>query len=112
MIDPQLKRGMLDVCVLSLLRRKDSYGYQIIKDLSPYIDISESTLYPILRRLESSGNLTVYSVEHSGRLRKFYRITEQGICQIDEFLESWIEIQRVYDFIKECAEHDAGTISE
>ena len=78
MIDPQLKRGLLDVCVLSLLRRGDSYGYQIIKDLSGCIEISESTLYPILRRLESGGCLTVYTVEHSGRLRKFYRITPRG----------------------------------
>ena len=54
MIDPQLKRGLLDICVLSLLRRGDSYGYQIIKDLSGCIEISESTLYPILRRLEST----------------------------------------------------------
>ena len=79
MIDPQLKRGLLDVCVLSLLRRGDSYGYQIIKDLSGCIEISESTLYPILRRLEGGGCLTVYTVEHSGRLRKFYRITPEGV---------------------------------
>ena len=62
MVDPQLKRGLLDACVLSLLRRGDSYGYQLIKDISPYIDVSESTLYPILRRLEAAGCLTVYSV--------------------------------------------------
>ena len=112
MIDPQLKRGLLDICVLSLLRRGDSYGYQIIKDLSECISISESTLYPILRRLEAGGCLTVYSVEHSGRLRKFYRLTELGLRQIEEFLESWMDIQRVYDFIKECAGYDARTISE
>lgn len=69
MIDPQLKRGLLEVCVLAVLRREDSYGYQIIKDLSSCIEISESTLYPILRRLEAAGCLSVYSVEHSGRLR-------------------------------------------
>ncbi len=103
MIDPQLKRGLLDVCVLALLRRSDSYGYRIIKDLSSYIEISESTLYPILRRLESGGALTVYSVEHNGRLRKFYRITEQGIRQCDEFLSGWAEMERIYDFIKECS---------
>ena len=78
MIDPQLKRGLLDICVLSRLRRGDSYGYQIIKDLSEYIELSESTLYPILRRLESSGSLAVYTVEHNGRLRKFYRLTAAG----------------------------------
>ena len=112
MIDPQLKRGLLDICVLSVLRREDSYGYQIIKDLSGYIEISESTLYPILRRLEAGGCLTVYAVEHNGRLRKFYRITSGGVRQIDHFLEGWPEILRVYDFIKECAEHDARTVSQ
>jgi len=111
-IDPQLKRGLLDVCVLSLLRRGDSYGYQIIKDLSGCIEISESTLYPILRRLESTGRLTVYSVEHAGRLRKFYRITPAGVRNIDQFLASWPEIQRVYQLIKECAGDDTSTISE
>ena len=112
MIDPQLKRGLLDVCVLSLLRRGDSYGYQIIWDLSGCIELSESTLYPILRRLESGGCLTVYTVEHSGRLRKFYRITPGGVGVIDQFLASWPEIQRVYQLIKECAGDDTCAVSE
>ena len=102
-IDPQLKRGLLDVCVLSLLRRGD---------LSSVIEISESTLYPILRRLEGAGCLTVYSVEHAGRLRKFYRITPEGVGNIQQFLESWPEIQRVYQLIKECAGDDTSAISE
>lgn len=112
MIDPQVKRGLLDVCVLSALRQRDSYGYQIIKDLSGCIEISESTLYPILRRLETVGRLTVYTVEHNGRLRKFYRITPDGVQAIDQFLDSWPEIQQVYDFIKECAEHDTRAVSQ
>ena len=112
MIDPQLKRGLLDICVLSVLRREDSYGYQIIKDLSGCIEISESTLYPILRRLEAAGSLTVYSVAHAGRLRKFYRLTPGGVEQIDQFLDGWPEIARVYDFIKESADYDAERISQ
>ena len=112
MIDPQVKRGLLDVCVLSALRQRDSYGYQIIKDLSGCIGISESTLYPILRRLEAVGRLTVYTVEHNGRLRKFYRITPEGVQAIDQFLDSWPEIQRVYQLIKECAGDDARAVSE
>lgn len=112
MIDPQLKRGLLDVCVLSVLRQRDSYGYQIIKDLSGCIGISESTLYPILRRMEAAGCLTVYSVEHNGRLRKFYRVTQDGRRQIDQFLAGWPEIERVYHFIKECAGHDTQTVSQ
>ena len=100
MIDPQMKRGLLDICVLAALGREDSYGYKIIKDLSACIDISESTLYPILRRLETSGGVTEYSVAHNGRLRKFYRITQTGREQIDTFLTSWPEIVAVHDFIK------------
>ena len=58
-MDIQLKRGLLDVCVLAAIKNEDSYGYQIIKDIKPYVTISESTLYPILRRLEASEQLTV-----------------------------------------------------
>lgn len=79
MIDPQQKRGLLDSCVLGVLCRGESHGYQIVKDLLSCIDISESTLYPILRRLETDGCLTVRSVEHNGRLRKLYTITERGL---------------------------------
>ena len=99
-MDVQLKRGMLDICVLTVLLREDSYGYKIIKDLQPYVQISESTLYPILRRLEGAGSLTVYSAEHNGRLRKYYRITPDGKIKITEFLEEWKSMMDIYDFIK------------
>ena len=101
MIDPQMKKGLLDICVLSVLKREDSYGYQIIKSVSPYIEISESTLYPILRRLESAGCLESYSVEHNGRLRKFYHITVKGIEQLRIFMSSWDELMAIFEFIKE-----------
>lgn len=101
MINPQMKKGLLEVCVLSVLQRGDSYGYKIIKDLSDYIQLSESTLYPILRRLESSGYLSVYSVEHNSRLRKMYQITDSGTEQIKEFLVGWEEIEAIYQYIKE-----------
>ena len=81
----QLKRGLLDVCVLAAIKNEDSYGYQIIKDISPYVEISESTLYPILRRLETSELLTVRSAEHNGRLRKYYHITQAGLDRIEAF---------------------------
>ena len=100
-MDIQLKRGMLDVCVLKVLTRGDSYGYQIIKDMAGCMDMSESTLYPILKRLESSQLLTVYSVEHNGRLRKYYSITDAGRARIGEFLSEWEEVMRAYRFIEE-----------
>ena len=102
-MDIQLKRGLLDVCVLAAIKSEDTYGYQIIKDMKPYAEISESTLYPILKRLESSGYLTVYMIEHNSRLRKYYRITADGIDRINAFLEEWKDVMRAYEFIKgEC----------
>ncbi len=98
-MDIQLKRGLLDVCVLAAIKNEDSYGYQIIKDMRPYVEISESTLYPILRRLEAGGMLTVRSAEHSGRLRKYYHITEQGRNRIEDFKGEWKEIISIYQFI-------------
>jgi PadR family transcriptional regulator PadR len=100
-MDIQLKRGILDACVLKALTHGDSYGYQIIKDISPYLEISESTLYPILKRLESNGCLTVYSVEHNGRLRKYYSITDSGRERIGSFLTEWEQVMRAYDYIRE-----------
>ncbi len=98
-MDVQLKRGLLDVCVLAAIKSEDSYGYQIIKDMKPYVEISESTLYPILRRLESAELLTVRSVEHNGRLRKYYHITQKGREHLRHFQEDWKEIQSIYQFI-------------
>ena len=91
-MDHQMKRGLLDLCVLAAIRGEDSYGYQIIKDIKPYVAISESTLYPILRRLESAELLTVRSAEHNGRLRKYYHITPQGIQRIEDFKAEWQEL--------------------
>ena len=98
-MDIQLKRGLLDVCVLAAIKNEDSYGYQIIKDVKPYVELSESTLYPILRRLEAAELLTVYTVEHNGRLRKYYRITEHGIKRIADFKEEWKQILAIYQYI-------------
>ena len=98
-MDIQLKRGLLDVCVLAAIKDEDSYGYKIIKDMKPYVDMSESTLYPILRRLEASNLLTVNTVVHNGRLRKYYHITPQGIKRIEDFKTEWNEIVSIYNFV-------------
>ena len=103
-MDVQMKRGLLDVCVLAAIQSEDSYGYQIIKDIKPYVDVSESTLYPILRRLEEGRLLTVRSVEHNGRLRKYYRITEAGLARIAEFKREFNEVMSIYAFI--CKEDE------
>ena len=99
-MDVQLKRGVLEICVLAVLNQRESYGYQMIKDLTPCIEISESTLYPILKRLEKNECVTVHTVEHNSRLRKYYQITGEGQKRIRDFLEEWKEIMKIYHFIQ------------
>lgn len=98
-MDSQLKRGLLDVCVLAAIKSKDSYGYRIMNELKPYLELSESTLYTILKRLETAGMLTVRTAEHGGRLRKYYHITGEGLRRIEEFREDWKEILSIYRFV-------------
>ena len=98
-MDVQLKRGLLDVCVLAAIQDSESYGYKIIKDMKPYMSLSESTLYTILKRLETAGMLTVRTAEHGGRLRKYYRITDEGRERIEEFKRDWREILSIYRFV-------------
>ncbi|MBQ1259968.1 MAG: PadR family transcriptional regulator [Clostridia bacterium] len=98
-MDIQLKRGLLDVCVLSAIKNEDSYGYKIIKDMKPYIEMSESTLYTILKRLETANMLTVRTAEHNGRLRKYYHITNAGLGRIEDFKNEWREVMSIYKFV-------------
>jgi PadR family transcriptional regulator PadR len=105
-MDIQIKRGLLDVCVLTALRSEESYGYQIIKDIRPYVEISESTLYPILRRLESAELISVRTAEHNGRLRKYYSITSAGLERIEAFKEEWREIMLIYKFVTKEDENE------
>ena len=98
-MDIQLKRGLLDVCVLAAIKDEPSYGYKIIKDLKPYVALSESTLYTILKRLETANMLTVQSTEHDGRLRKYYHITHLGLNRIEAFKEEWKDVMTIYQFV-------------
>ncbi len=98
-MDIQLKRGLLEICVLSSMLQEDTYGYLLIRSISPYIEISESTLYPILKRLEGAGCIESYSVEHNSRLRKYYKITQTGKERIDKFLKDWEHVMDVYNYI-------------
>ena len=98
-MDIQLKRGLLDVCVLSAIKNEESYGYKIIKDIKPYMEMSESTLYTILKRLDLSNMLTVRTAEHGGRLRKYYKITKAGLGRIEDFKDEWREVMAIYQFV-------------
>ena len=105
-MDIQLKRGLLDVSVLAAIKDEDSYGYKIIKDLKPYVELSESTLYTILKRLEGADMLTVRTAEHGGRLRKYYRITDTDKKRIEDFKEDWLEIMSIYRFVTKEDENE------
>lgn len=98
-MNTQMKKGLLEYCVLSQLRNGESYGYRMIKDISEYIAISESTLYPILRRLEAEGLVLTRNVEYNNRIRRYFSLTEEGKERIDSFVEERQELMRVIDFI-------------
>lgn len=95
-MDIQLKKGVLDLCVLYAISNGESYGYKIISDLQGIIDISESTLYPILKRLEAGGYLTTRTAEHSGRLRRYYKITVEGLKKFNSGRTDLLEINSIY----------------
>ncbi len=100
-MDVQRKKGILEVCVLAVLKKGPSYGYLIIRELERCVDISESTLYPILKRLEQGGSLETYRMEYNGRMRKYYRLTQGGQRKIDAFLDEWDELREMYQFVAE-----------
>lgn len=105
-MDIQRKKGFLDICVLTILSQGPSYGYMIIGEVSKCIQISESTLYPILKRLEQSGSVETYKQEHNGRIRKYYKITPEGGEKIRVFLDEWEEMKRIYQFIQENSKEE------
>ena len=98
-MDAQLKKGLLEVCVLSAIEEEESYGYKIISDLAPCVTISESTLYPILRRLEQSGAVRSRTAEFNGRLRRYFSIMSLGKQKINEFIEMMSDFERIKKFL-------------
>jgi PadR family transcriptional regulator PadR len=95
----QLKKGLLDAYVLAVLKRGDTYGYKLFSDINENLEISESTLYPILRRLESANCLATYNVEYGGRLRKYYRLTADGFRRLEECKRQCYDVKRIIDLI-------------
>lgn len=98
-MDAQMKKGLLDACVLHILMEGDTYGYKLTQEISGLMDTSESALYPVLRRLEAQGCLETYSAEHSGRLRRYYRITTAGVVRLNEYKEELLEQKKIINFI-------------
>lgn len=105
-MDRQLRKGLLEFCVLAAIKEEASYGYKMIEDISPYVDISESTLYPILRRLEAAGKVVSYNTEYNNRIRKYFKITEEGKRSLVEFDKDREELLKVLDFIAGGIQHE------
>lgn len=99
-MEAQLKRGFIEACVLATVAGRESYGYQIVEDAPAALELTESTLYPVLKRLEQAGCITARSAEHNGRLRKYYRITDAGRARIEEFLAAWPAVQDIYRYVE------------
>ena len=100
-MDSQLKRGILNICILQLLNQEDRYGYDIIKKLQEFFpDTEESTLYAILRRLNKEELTDMYYSEISnGPQRKYYKITDKGKDSLNEYIVSWKKIEHIFSII-------------
>ncbi len=86
-----INSGLLDACVLAVLSRGDEYGYRLTQQVKLFMQISESTLYPVLRRLQKNGWLSTYDQEFQGRNRRYYRITSEGLTQHTLHINEWTE---------------------
>ncbi len=96
----QLRKGALDICILSLLKRKQMYGYGLKVAIQPMMELSENTLYPLLRRLENEGYLTTFDeVSDEGRARKYYKVTQQGIRHLELMIQEWNDFKQKVDKI-------------
>ncbi len=89
--------ALLDAVVLSVVAKEETYGYRITQDVRSVMDVSESTLYPVLRRLQKDGYLETYDMEFQGRNRRYYRITPNGMILLDSYRRDWIEYRKSID---------------
>ncbi|MEG0470459.1 PadR family transcriptional regulator [Amedibacillus sp. YH-ame10] len=103
----QLGSALLDACVLATLHKEDTYGYKLTQEVKVVMSVSESTLYPVLRRLMRDGYLATYDQEHLGRNRRYYRLTDLGKEKYDEYVGEWKDFSTKITNILE-----GGTINE
>ncbi len=102
----QLGSALLDACVLAVLAQEDCYGYSLTARIREVVTISESTLYPVLRRLQKEGLLTTYDQPYQGRNRRYYRITDEGRAQALAYQKQWRHFQKQINQILQGAEED------
>ena len=86
--------ALLDAIVLSIVAQEETYGYKITQEVLSIMDISESTLYPVLRRLQKDNYLETYDAEFAGRNRRYYKITSNGMIRLDEFRRDWLSYKK------------------
>ena len=104
----QFKKGVLEICVLSVLAHKDCYGYELVNEISKRIDISEGTIYPLLRRLKDEGLVTTYLRESGeGPSRKYYRLTEPGRDKEQSQRDEWMQFAASVNALLEGGTHAA-----
>jgi len=95
----QVGAALLDACVLAILLREDAYGYVLTQNVKEILNVSESTLYPVLRRLQKENYLTTYDVPYDGRNRRYYQITDTGKTKLSEYQSQWGEYKEKVDKI-------------
>ncbi len=92
-MNTQFRKGVIEMCVLATISRKDCYGYEIVQEIASYTEINEGTVYPILRRLTTEGHLVTYLRESTlGPARKYYHITEQGQAYLHSLQTDWQQL--------------------
>ena len=95
----QVGAALLDTCVLAILSREDAYGYVLTQNVKEILNVSESTLYPVLRRLQKENYLTTYDIPYDGRNRRYYQITDTGKVKLGEYQNQWSEYKEKVDKI-------------
>lgn len=102
----QLGSALLDACVLAILHKEDTYGYRLTQEVKEVMEVSESTLYPVLRRLTKDAYLETYDQEHMGRNRRYYRLSESGKLKYEEYEKEWQAFKTKIDGILEGDKHE------
>ncbi len=105
----QLGSALLDACVLAILHKEDTYGYKLTQEVKDMMEVSESTLYPVLRRLTREGYLETYDQEHMGRNRRYYRLSDRGKRKYKEYMEEWRSFKHKIDMVLERGDEDDKT---
>ena len=95
----QVGAALLDACVLAILSQEDAYGYVLTQNVKEILNVSESTLYPVLRRLQKENYLTTYDIPYDGRNRRYYQITDTGKEKLSEYSQQWDEYKGKVDKI-------------